>query len=717
MNIQQFSERTRAVIEWGGGAFVAVWIALLFLLGIFEIPELLTYDWRFQLRGEREPLEDILIITADEESEEALGQRLPWKRSIHAEMLRTLLKHKPKLIVYDITFHTSTENSEDEALANALYDTYDEERKLGLVVLAEYVAQQWETPLQMFAENAGGVGVININKDRDNTVRSLLPMVQEIIDAETSIPHFSMGLEAAILLTGGINSIEFPRTDTIVFSRVQKDTPEEALRIIAPNGHMYLNYIGGSHSYPMISFAKILRGDYQPEDIEGKVIFIGDTTLTTHDYFLTPFRTPNRKFREYFKQVVPEGELPKVLSTFGVEIHAQAFQTIMEESSIRKLHPWWSMFIILCVGSVSGILLFRDRGFWRNTLILLAVSGIVWGFSQYLFTAWNLWIDLAPLVVVIVVNYVAGLGFQRSVALYNRNQVRSIFQYYVSPAVAEEMLKHPEKVQLGGERKFLTVLFSDIRGFTPISEGMDPHELAEFLNEYLTAMTNIVLKYRGTLDKYVGDEIMAIYGAPVDLEDHAACACSTALDMMEKLRELHQQWRVQRKPAINIGIGINSGIMSVGNMGSETRFDYTVTGDHVNLGARLEGANKQYGTNILLSEYTYQELNNDPQPSAFVVRELDLVRVKGKKESVRIYELIGRTGQVDSDTLQRIEQFEQGIAAYRNMLWDDAIENFKQALVLDPEDIPSQLYIQRCRAYQIEPPSEDWDGVHTMTIK
>jgi len=210
---------------------------------------------------------------------------------------------------------------------------------------------------------------------------------------------------------------------------------------------------------------------------------------------------------------------------------------------------------------------------------------------------------------------------------------------------------------------------------------------------------------------------MAIYGAPVDLEDHAACACATALEMMAQLRELQSRWRSQGRPVITIGIGINSGLMSVGNMGSDTRFDYTVTGDHVNLGARLEGTNKQYGTHILLSEYTYQELCNGSQPNPFVARELDLVRMKGKKEPVRIYELIGRTGQVDEATLQRIAHFEQGLVEYRNRHWEAAIEQFKHALSLELDDIPSQLYIQRCRTHQIDPPSENWDGVYTMTTK
>ncbi len=715
MKIRQFSERTRLIIEFGGGVVVAVWSALLFLIGVFEPFELLMYDWRFNIRGERESLQDIVIITIDEESEKALQQRFPWKRSLHAEIIRTLMTYRPKLIVYDVIFQIPTEEAEDKELADALYDAYDEERDMGLVVLAEYLSQEWEKPLQMFADNAGGVGVINLEKDRDDIVRSIRPVIFEPIDAQTMKPHLSLSLETAALYKGGVNNIHFPPPDTIVLSRIQNDTAQEILRVAAPNEKLYINYIGGSHSYPMIPFWKIITGKHETEDIniENSVVFVGATTLTSHDYFLIPFRLPNRRYIELLKKELPKGAtLPKTLSTFGIEIHAQAFQTILENSYIRKVPPFWSAFIILCTGTISGILLFKDRGLLINVLILVLSGGLIWGGSQYLFSARNLWVDLAPLEVVIFLNFVVGLGFQRAVALYNRNKVKGAFQQYVSTAVVEEVLKHPEKLHLGGERKFLTVLFSDIRGFTSISEGMESQELVEFLNKYLTEMTEMVLKYYGTLDKYMGDAIMAIYGAPIEQADHPVRACSSALDMMERLRELQSKWRTQGQPLINIGIGINSGMMTVGNMGSEKRFDYTVMGDHVNLGSRLEGTNKQYGTNIIISEYTYNHVKEQ-----FVTRELDLVRVKGKEDPVRIYELVGRSGQADVKIIQGINCFEEGVNAYRNMCWEEAIEKFNQALDLYEEDPPSQLYLKRCQTYQKTPPSEGWDGVYIMTTK
>lgn len=712
MNIRQFPERIKLLIEFGGGTVIAVAIAALFLARGFTVLELLAYDLRFAMRGERPPLQDILIVTIDEESERQLQQRFPWKRSIHAEFLRKLLPHQPKLILYDVIFQTATEQAEDQAFADALYEAYDAATGIGNVILAQYISpERLERPLPLFAENAGGTGMINMLLDRDNIVRSV-PLVTQTLDGAATQYHLSLALEAAALRKGGVNKIEFPDRNTTVLSKRDGGQTAEALRVTAPDGRLYINFIGGRYAYPMMSYWKILRGEFRPEDARGKVIFIGDTTLTAHDYFLTPFRAPARRFVAQLQQETAAGATLTNVSTFGVEIHAQAFQTILERSALRKIAPFWSAALILGVGALSGLLLFRERSFQMNTLFMLLCGAGVWGVSQYLFSAQFLWIDLAPLEAAILINYIAGLGFQRWVALYNRNKIKGAFEQYVSTSIVEEMLKHPEKLHLGGVRKFLTVLFSDIRGFTSISEGMESQDLVVFLNSYLTEMTEIVLKYHGTLDKYMGDAIMAIYGAPVEQSDHARRACASALEMMSRLRELQDIWRAQSKPAINIGIGLNSGLMTVGNMGSEKRFDYTVMGDNVNLGSRLEGTNKEYGTNIIISEFTQAQTQGE-----FVTRELDFVRVKGKHEPVRIYELIGRPGDVDADTLAAIQQFEAGLVSYRNRQWQAAIEAFTGVLRLRPADAPSRLYLERCQMYQQTPPPDDWDGVYTMTHK
>jgi adenylate cyclase len=256
------------------------------------------------------------------------------------------------------------------------------------------------------------------------------------------------------------------------------------------------------------------------------------------------------------------------------------------------------------------------------------------------------------------------------------------------------------------------VLFSDIRGFTTISERLDAEHLVALLNEYLTPMTNLVFKYDGTLDKYMGDAIMAIFGAPVAHPNHPVLACRTALDMMSALKELQAGWNERGLPALEIGIGINTGPMSVGNMGSEVRFDYTVMGDNVNLGSRLEGTNKQYGTHIIISEYTYEAAKAE-----VYARELDSVRVKGKREPVRIFELLGY-GEPTEKERALIDYFAEGLSLYKDQRWDDAIDRFNRLREeIAPDDHTSRLYIQRCETMKENPPPEDWDGVFTMNTK
>jgi adenylate cyclase len=216
-----------------------------------------------------------------------------------------------------------------------------------------------------------------------------------------------------------------------------------------------------------------------------------------------------------------------------------------------------------------------------------------------------------------------------------KRYLKLAFQHYVPPAVVEDLVSDAGALRLGGEKRELTVLFSDIRGFTTLSEGMQPEELVKLMNEYFTVMTDIVFAHRGSLDKYIGDAIMAVYGAPVVESDHPALACRSALDMMRALDELQKKWQSAGLPKIGIGVGINTGQVVVGNMGSKTRFNYTVVGDHVNLSSRIEGLNKNYGTSILISEYTYERVKDEFRE----VREVDSVKVRGREQPVRLYEL------------------------------------------------------------------------------
>ncbi|MEI7430840.1 MAG: adenylate/guanylate cyclase domain-containing protein, partial [Betaproteobacteria bacterium] len=279
------------------------------------------------------------------------------------------------------------------------------------------------------------------------------------------------------------------------------------------------------------------------------------------------------------------------------------------------------------------------------------------------------------------------------------------------PELVDEMARDPERYSMEGKNEELTVLFSDVRGFTTISEGLDPKELSQLMNEYLGAMTQVVQKNRGTLDKYIGDAIMAFWGAPVGDSEHARRAVLTALEMQSELRKLDEPFKARGWPALHIGVGINTGMMTVGDMGSPVRKSYTVMGDAVNLGSRLEGITKQYGVGIIVSEST-KALVKDA-----VYRELDRVRVKGKDDPVAIFEPLGLAGQVEQSRLDEVKLWNQALRLYRQQDWDQAELQLYNLTRLSPDCYLYQLYTQRIEFCRTHPPGEGWDGVTNFETK
>jgi adenylate cyclase len=295
----------------------------------------------------------------------------------------------------------------------------------------------------------------------------------------------------------------------------------------------------------------------------------------------------------------------------------------------------------------------------------------------------------------------------------DKARLKKEFSSVLAPAVVEELLANPQLAGLGGAERDLTVMFSDIRGFTTMSEKLSPDGLTKFLNEYLTPMTEIVIQTEGTLDKYIGDALMAFWGAPVEKKDHAARACLAAVEMIEQLDNvLKPKWRAEGKPDIEIGIGLNSGLMRVGFMGSERMRSYTVLGDNVNLGSRLEGTNKNYGTFIIAAQSTYEAAKH-----AVHARELDAVRVKGKKEPVKIYEILGR-GTAPPTTAAWVARFEAALLEYKAKRFDEAEASFRAVIEMrGGKDAPSDVYLERCAHFREDPPPADWDGVYEFKTK
>jgi len=293
-----------------------------------------------------------------------------------------------------------------------------------------------------------------------------------------------------------------------------------------------------------------------------------------------------------------------------------------------------------------------------------------------------------------------------------KRQITSLFGQYVPPELVDEMAKNPEHFSMVPESREMTVLFSDVRGFTTISEGLEPKELSNLMNEFLTPLTEVIYSHRGTIDKYMGDAIMAFWGAPLPAADHARQGIRAALSMHRKLAELRPYFQSRNWPEIRIGVGLNTGRMSVGNMGSRIRLAYTVMGDAVNLASRLEGITKEYGAAIIVGEATKELTAHD-----FVFRELDRVRVKGKLEPVAIYEPIGLAGEVDKRTLDELKLFNQAVKLYRAQEWDMAELQLINLLKLSPESRLYKLYVDRVGSYRTHSPGRDWDGAFTFEHK
>lgn len=295
-----------------------------------------------------------------------------------------------------------------------------------------------------------------------------------------------------------------------------------------------------------------------------------------------------------------------------------------------------------------------------------------------------------------------------------KRKVKGAFQQYLNPSVINELLSSPDALKLGGEKRELTVFFSDVRGFTSISERLSPEVLANLLNEYFTPMTDIVLESGGLLDKYIGDALMAVWGAPLHTPNHADRALHSSLRMLDALDKLRESWKEKNLPAMDIGCGINTGPMVVGNMGSTQRFNYTVLGDTVNLGSRLEGITKEYGVRIICSDSTRRQLK---RPEDFILRELDSIKVKGKNEPIIIYEVMRVLPERKDLVLKTKDLFEQGLSKYRMRDFEGAMQMMLQILQFTAQDGPASVFLERCEYYLEHPPAEDWDGVWVMKTK
>ncbi len=605
------------------GLVLGLAVAGLFLLGVFERFELQSYDLRFRVRGARPPRPDILIVGLDEESTRRAGYRAgDWPRRLHGELIRRLSTAGARLIVYDVHFSVPSRNpAEDLALEEALEAARDARTGVYRVILPVYLDGLGHTvrSLPRFAERSVGEGAINVVTDQDGVLRRM-PVLTTVApeSGETPALALSLALEAARQAVGA-EEVDTSRSDSLGLASWQ---------IPVRDGLMLINFAGGPGTFPIVPVWRVLAGEIHDATFRDRIVLVGTVHPSSHDRKLTPFHRPG---------VLSDVgvQIERAVPTYGVEIHANALATVLEGRFLRRLRPGALAIALAGAGLVGGAVLAMlvwhppgSLGIW-----FLLAAGTA-GLAFWVFEAYGLWLDVVPLQALLVCALGATLALQWAEAAFRRQQVARVFSRYVSREVVRQLVENPLLVQLGGREAVLTVFFSDIRGFTTMSERMAAGDVARILNEYLGAMTEIIFEYGGTLDKFMGDAVMAFWGDPVPQPDHALRAVRAAVAMRERLHELCAAWTAEGLPRIAVGIGLNTGRVVVGNLGSADFVDYTVIGDDVNLACRLEQV--AHADQILLSDATYQEIA--PWVEA---KELEPIRVKGREAPVRVWELAG----------------------------------------------------------------------------
>ncbi len=392
-------------------------------------------------------------------------------------------------------------------------------------------------------------------------------------------------------------------------------------------------------------------------------------------------------------------------------LQGNLINTIYQKAFLTELPFFWN--VIISFLFILGIFIVSIRitsAFKEAIASLFILIGLF--LIQYLFLAvFGIILNYVMILLSTIISLAAFISYKFVQYDRQKNYIKKAFMQYLSPEVVQEVIENPSLLKLGGERREITAYFSDVAGFTSISEKLTPEEVVALLNKYLTAMTDIILANGGTVDKYEGDAIVAFFGAPIPHPDHAIRCCSAAVDMQNALVNLREEWIKEGYPPVIARMGINTGPAIIGNMGSEQRMDYTMMGDTVNSASRFEGANKAYGTFTMISEFTYNQVKDK-----FVVRKLDLLRVVGKTTPTEVYELVGRIGEVSPEKLSIIDEYHSALQEYRAKKWDSAYDMFRD-LVKKYNDPPSRTYFERCQKYKKTPPPEDWDGVFILSTK
>lgn len=611
---------------------------------IREHVESKTFDLRLNLRNfvkQQSPMKDIVIVSIDEKSIKEIG-RWPWKRDVMAVLINKISEGKPRVIGIDIMFSENESRETDEKLAKAVGDA-------GNVVLAtafivpegnkRNVAQKdipdflWDSafmevksvkgipwkkwaitpesvisPLYDIAK-AASLGHVYTHPDRDGVLRW---EVMYLNYGDDCYPQFALQVTRVAL------GLSMKEMSLYGGSGVQLGN------VIIPtdiSGRVLINYAGKENTFQYISASDVINGKTTPEPFRNKIVLIGTSALATYDQKITPL----------------SANMP------GVEKNATIVQNILLNNFLKKSPGIVELVVTVFTGIFLGLVLPRLKA--------IPAAGIGIGFivlyillSLYLLMYRGLWIIMIYPVSNMFVIFIGLTVVKFFLEEKKAREIRRMFSSYVTERIVNELIKNPDMARLGGERREITVLFADIRGFTTFSEKHAPEAVVDILNEYLDAMSEVILRWEGTLDKFIGDAIVAFWGAPMIQENHAELAVRCAMNMIQRLRDLQEKWLSEGRTPLDIGVGINTGEVLVGNIGAEgKKMDYTVIGDHVNLGARIESLTRKYNAHVLITNFTLDKIRESVKTGGIYrisVKGLDKVVVKGKEKPVEIYEVM-----------------------------------------------------------------------------
>jgi len=624
-------------------------------------------DAAYRLRPHRPPSKGLLIVAIDEPSLQEIHLPWPWPRQLHAALVERLRAAGARLIIFALLFSEPSPDPEgDRQLASAML-------RAGNVLLAEtyevidepqFSRRLLVQPVEPLRRAAWGLALSMVTPDEDGVVRRFCSTLGGRPTLPALAVQFCLG-----------------------------PTP-------FPSGPALIDFVGPPRSLEIVSYYQLLDADnpFPMARVKDRVVWVG-RVMEAHD--------PLRKSADalYTPFFAASGQLMA-----GVEVQAHICHTLLGGTPGRELPSYarvaWYFALFLAAG----------LGFSRLTpagglAILAGAIVMLGGTSLMVFMGWRYWLPPVLPSMGLTLVWAGNALSQYLVELREKRWLRHAFSRYLSPRVIELLAGDHLRLDLGGEEMEVTVLFADLAGFTALSEEMPPPELVRTLNEFLTPMTRIILEYEGTLDKYIGDCIMALWGAPLPLRDHAVLACRAALRMEEEFRLLQVGWRIRGLTRLEVRLGIHSGLVVAGNVGSHERLAYTVLGDTVNLAARLETVNKVYGTHIIISQATRQQL-----PDTFLVRELDRVQVRGREGPVTIYELLTRVSPGTAPPLW-LDRFAAGRQAFLNRDWQHAADLFQEVLALKRGDRPARLFLERCQEYLASPPAADWDGLYVVEGK